>query len=211
MSEHADVPSPIDFHDQDQASAWVTETVRKRPWRPAFFATFCAALSRPGAAPIRVLELGSGPGHLAREVLAQCHTNRYVALDFSAAMHRLARDHLGELSARVEFLQRDFRDPQWTAGLGPFDAVVTMQAAHETRHTRHLVPLLRQARSLLEPDGRLLYCDHYFEPGRNPLLHLDRAGQLAALTAAGFSSVRVLHDENGMALYEATTTRSRDR
>lgn len=153
MSEHDDVPSPIDFHDPDHARAWVDGTVRKRPWRPAFFAAFCTALAQLVAAPIRVLELGSGPGHLAREVLTHCRTNGYVALDFSAAMHQIARDHLGELSARVEFLQRDFRDPNWTAGLGPFDAVVTMQAAHETRHKQHLVPLLRQARSVLKPDG----------------------------------------------------------
>jgi len=213
MSRHAysDIPSPIDFHDLDQARAWVVETVRKRPSRPRFFAAFSTALSRAAAGPIDVLELGSGPGHLAREILTRCRIATYVALDFSGAMSQLAREHLAELSAGVTFVQRDFRDPRWTVDLGLFDAVVTMQAAHETRHRRYLVPLLRQVRSVLKPGGLLLYCDHYFEPGggKNPLLYLERVEQPVAMSTAGFSRVRLLHDEGGMALYVANAELTR--
>jgi hypothetical protein len=35
-----DVPSPIDFHDPVQARAWVEDTVKRRPYRPRFFAAF---------------------------------------------------------------------------------------------------------------------------------------------------------------------------
>src|SRR5262249_54413809 len=131
MADADEVPSPIDFHDVDQARRWAAETARKRPCRPAFFAGFCAPLSEAADGPISVLDLGSGPGHLAREIVAHCRVASYVALDFSAAMHGLARAHLGELGTRVRFVERDFRDPHWTDGLGPVDAVVTMQAAHE--------------------------------------------------------------------------------
>lgn len=205
MTDDDDVPSPIDFHDPVEARAWVDSTVQKRPWRPRFFAAFCEVLSRFDGDALEVVELGSGPGHLARAILTNCHVGGYVALDFSTAMHQLAREHLAGLSDRVTFLQRDFCDPRWTAKLGPCGAVLTMQAAHETRHKRHLVPLLQQVRTVLRPEGLLLYCDHYFEPGsgKNPLLYLERSDQPVAISMAGFSQVQVLHDEGGMALYSA--------
>lgn len=63
-------------------------------------------------------------------------------------------------------------------GLGPFDAIVTMQAAHETRHQRHLVPLLERARTVLVQGGVLLYADHYLTPEtRLPSLTPARADQ----------------------------------
>src|SRR5262245_21595360 len=105
-----DVPSPIDFHDPVQARAWVEDTVRRRPYRTDFFAAFVEALNRKNTCAIDVLELGSGPGHLAEQVLQRCAVRRYVALDFSAAMHDLARTRLHPFLERVEFMRRDFRD-----------------------------------------------------------------------------------------------------
>src|SRR5688500_13553429 len=110
-----DVDSPIDFHEPGQARAWVETTIKGRPARPEFFAAFAAALKTHSRGPLRILELGSGPGHLAARLLAECHITRYVALDFSKAMHDLAREHLGSAASRVEFVQRDFRRPDWIA------------------------------------------------------------------------------------------------
>src|SRR5512142_1134334 len=142
-SDDDDVPIRVDFRDAATARTWIEDTRIKRPYRPRFFAAFCEALApRTG---LRILELGSGPGQLAREILSHCDVATYVALDFSPAMHAIAAEHLGELAARVSFVVRDFREPDWAAELGAFDAVVTLQAAHETRHKRHLVPLLSRA------------------------------------------------------------------
>ena len=200
----ADVPSPIHFHDPAQARAWADAVPHKRPARPAFFAAFCAAISRRRA-PLDVLDLGSGPGHLARAIVSRCEIRRYVALDFSNAMHDLARAHLGELAARVTFETRDFREPAWARGLGAFDAVVTMQAAHETRHARHLVPLLESARGVLVPGGVLLYADHYRDGMVNDsALYVSRDEQPKALRAAGFTAIERLHDEDRIALYAAS-------
>lgn len=197
----SDLPSGVDFHDADAARNWVDDTRAKRPFRPRFFAAFCSLLRRPA---LRILELGSGPGQLAREILTSCDVQQYVALDFSAAMHAIAAEHLGELAARATFETRDFRDPAWTHGLGPFDAVVTMQAAHETRHNRHLVPLLERARSVLAPGGVLLYADHYLTAGTKLRdLYLARDDQGRALTSAGFTNVGLRHDEGNIALWSA--------
>ena len=158
-AEPDDVPTSVNFLDPAHARKWTDEVSTKKPSRPQFFACIGSALSALGEP--RVLELGSGPGHLARAVALHCRLRGYVALDFSDAMHALAREHLGALADRVTFLTRDFRDPAWPDGLGTFDAVITMQAVHETRHKRHHVPLLERARSVLAPAGLLLYCDGY--------------------------------------------------
>lgn len=129
---------------------------------------------------LRVLELGSGPGHLAREIVTRCDVAEDLALEFSGARHALAREHLGELGSRITFVTGDFRSPAWTTDLSAFDAVVTMQAVNETRHKRHALPLLAQARGVLRPGGQLLYGDHYFDEGKKPGLMLDRAEQPAA-------------------------------
>lgn len=198
-----DVPIRVDFRDPATARRWIEETAIKRPYRPRFFAAFCAALdARPR---LRILELGSGPGQLAREILLHCDVGAYVALDFSPAMHELAAEHLGALASRVSFVTRDFRAPAWPAGLGTFDAVVTLQAAHETRHARHLVPLLERARTVLAPGGLLLYADHYLTPDTGlPALFPARADQPLALERAGFVDVELRHEASHMALWRGT-------
>ena len=200
-----EVPSPIDFSDPVQAQAWVEATVSKRPWRPRFFAAFTEALASLPNSPIRIAELGSGPGHLAKAILEGCtQVEHYAAIDFSHAMHDLARVHLGDHVHTVSFEVRDFRSSDWVEGLGQVDVIVTMQAAHEVRHKSRLPRLLKDIYGALQPDGRLLFCDHYAEvgSGKNPDLFPEYAEQVALLKAAGFRDVNELLNEGGMALYQ---------
>jgi SAM-dependent methyltransferase len=198
--DEQDLPIRVDFRDPVTARTWIEDTRIRRPHRPRFFAAFCAALA--SRRQLRILELGSGPGQLAREILVHCDVASYVALDFSPAMHELAAEHLGELASRVTFVIRDFREPTWPDGLGAFDAIVTLQAAHETRHKRHLVPLLERARSLVAPGGMLLYADHYLTPeSKLPALAPERADQPRALERAGFVDVQLVYEEGNMALW----------
>jgi cyclopropane fatty-acyl-phospholipid synthase-like methyltransferase len=201
-----DVPSPIDFHELAQAREWEAQTIAKRPWRPRFFAAFVIALNSHFDREFSVLELGSGPGHLAEQILCSCKVARYVALDFSRAMHHLARARIAAFSDKVEFLERDFRSPRWTAGLAKFEAIVMMQAAHELRHRRRLPSFLSQVRTRLVPGGPFLYCDHYAESAsaERQDLFLSQAGQPVALREANFTDVRTLVDVGGMALLSAT-------
>lgn len=203
METPRDVPSPINFHDPAQARTWMERTAVSRPWRPEFFQAFSATLNARSSHPLRILELGSGPGQLASAVLTSCGVSQYVALDFSGAMHDLAREQLGPLAAKVKFVRRDFRRPEWNAALGKFDAVITLQAAHETRHQDRLPGLLARARASLKTGGILLYCDHYRGTLKNPLLYLERQLQPRALRAAGFVHIERLLDKGGMALYRA--------
>ncbi|HEV7557449.1 MAG TPA: class I SAM-dependent methyltransferase [Kofleriaceae bacterium] len=198
-----DVPIRVDFRDAETARTWIEDTRIKRPYRPRFFAAFCAALASRDR--LRILELGSGPGQLAREILLHCDVHTYVALDFSPAMHAIAAEHLGELASRVSFVTRDFRQPGWPRELGTFDAIVTLQAAHETRHKRHLVPLLERARTVVAPGGVLLYADHYLTAETKlPALVPARADQRLALEKAGFVEIQLRYEEGNMALWCGT-------
>lgn len=68
-----------------------------------------------------------------------------------------------------------------------------MQAAHETRHKRHLVPLLERARTVVAPGGVLLYADHYLTPETKLRALLpERADQALALERAGFVDAATL-------------------
>ncbi|MDA8092911.1 MAG: class I SAM-dependent methyltransferase [Betaproteobacteria bacterium] len=200
-----DVPSPVDFHDLQQARAWVENTVAARPWRSAFFDAFVDALNQHFRRSFSVLELGSGPGHLAGHVLERCTVAQYRAIDFSAAMHALAREHLGAAAERVLFVEKDFRSPHWFAGLAPVDAIVTMQAAHEVRHKARQPGFLAQVRRVIAEGGLFLFCDHYAEPGtgKNPELFLTKREQADTLVRAGFQDVRMLLDFGGIALHRA--------
>ena len=201
-----DVPITIDFRQAAHAQAWAASAMSLRPWRADFFAAFVERITNDGAPrACRVLELGSGPGFLAEQVLGAHHSLSYVALDISPAMHALARQRLGTLAARAEFVERSLRDADWSEGLGRFDFVVTNQTVHELRHKRHAAPLHAQVRQLLLPGGRYLVCDHFCGEGgmSNANLYITVEEQREALLAAGFTQVAQVLLKGGLVLHQA--------
>lgn len=200
------MPSPIDFADIDQARAWTADTVARRPYRTHFFEKFCAELSGRFDRPLSITELGSGPGHLARAILSRCSVDTYSAVDFSPAMHSLAQEHLGTFASRVSFIVADFRHGDWIGDIPPADALVTLQAAHEVRHKSRLPQFLRHAQQAIRAGGLILFCDHHTDAAtaKRSDLYVSRNEQSELLSKAGFSGVRLLLDEGGMALHVAT-------
>ncbi len=183
--------------------------MQKRPWRVDFFQRFAGQISaRSGKRPVHVLELGSGPGFLAQHLLESVdNIDRYVALDFSPAMHELAQARLGGHACRVEFVERDFLQECWSHGLGSFDVVVTHQAVHELRHKRHAVAFHRQVATLLNRSGAYLVCDHHAGDGgmKNTELYMRVDEQSQALLQAGFKSVALVHQHGGLVLHSAVS------
>lgn len=203
----ADIPSPIDLRRMDDARQWAESALSKRPHRVEFFAAFAAAIGQASAGrACRVLELGSGPGFLAEHLLREHAALDYVALDFSPAMHELAAQRLGALAGRVRFVERSFREPAWTEGLGRFDCVVTNQAVHELRHKRHASALHAQVKQVLLPGGLYLVCDHFVGEGgmANDQLYMTVAEQRQALLEAGFGAVEQRLRKGGLVLHRAS-------
>ena len=204
----ADVPSPIDFQLASDAARWAATAMVKRPWRQSFFRSFVTELERLVPAEGSILELGSGPGFLSRQILECLPQVAYTALDFSAAMHALAKERLGPLAERVRFVEANFKTPEWTAELSSYDAVVSMQAVHELRHKRHAASLYEAVRRVLRPGGAFLVCDHVFgESGEaNASLYMTLEEHRSALRGAGYSAHEVRH-EGGLVLYRAQLER----
>lgn len=201
-----DVPSPIDLRLMRDAAEWEATAMSKRPWRMEFFRRMQEEIAAAVPPARRILELGSGPGFLAQYLLRNLPDVSYVMLDFSAAMHQLARRRLGVLAERAELIERDFKQPGWSERLGVFDCVVTIQAVHELRHKRYAPALHAAVKGLLSPGGRYLVCDHYFGPDamQNDRLYMTVDEQRAALAKAGFRRAEELLRKGGMTLHRAT-------
>ena len=200
-----DVPSPIDLRKMPDALEWEQSAMLKRPWRTDFFESIAAEVEPRVARVNRILELGSGPGFLARHLLETLSDIEYVLLDFSPAMHRLAEKRLGNSAPRIEYLLRDFKAPEWTRDLPAFDCVVTMQAVHELRHKRYAAELHAQVRTILPGGGAYLVCDHFAGEGgmKNDQLFMTVEEQREALHVGGFSHVAQVMIKGGMALHRA--------
>src|ERR1700722_16786747 len=202
----SDVPSPIDLRLMSDASEWEATAMEKRPWRAECFAKFADELVHVQPSAARVLELGSGPGFLAYELLSGSSDLHMTLLDFSEAMHMLARQRLAPVLNRVEFLARSFKDSDWVQDLNAFDAVVTIQAVNELRHKRYAEELHRQVAKVLRPDGTYLVCDHIFGPGgmTNDQLYMTAAEQKSAIESAGYKAVRQILLVGGLVMHRAT-------
>ncbi|RQO54367.1 class I SAM-dependent methyltransferase [Paucibacter sp. KBW04] len=201
----SDVPSPIDLRLMRDAREWEKTAMSKRPWRTEFFEAFASEILSSGIRVRRILELGSGPGFLAEHLLGALPEVEYVALDFSLAMHELAAKRLGLLGSSVQFVERSFREPAWSNGLGQFGCIVTNQAVHELRHKRYAAELHQQVRSLLLPGGAYLVCDHFAGEGgmSNDQLYMTVAEQAAAFASAGFAKVDQVLLKGGLVLHRA--------
>jgi SAM-dependent methyltransferase len=199
----ADIPSPIDFRIMRDAQEWESKAML-RPFRLEFFAAFANELMDFDKASIRILELGSGPGFLAHHLRLKIPEATLTLLDYSPAMHELARRRLVGSLSNVTFVERSFKEPGWEVGLGRFDAVITNQAVHELRHKRYAGTLHSQVRGLLNDAGIYLVCDHYCgdDGMHNDQLYMSVDEQRSCLESAGFTVSAILV-KGGRALYRA--------
>jgi RimJ/RimL family protein N-acetyltransferase len=189
----------------EDAIEWEATAMAKRPWRTEFFAAFVGEIRARGVPNPRVLELGSGPGFLADAITAAIPEVRYTLLDFSHNMIELARRRLGSRAARAEFIVEDFRNPDWSHGIGRFDFVVTNQAVHELRHRSRAAALHAQVRDVLMHDGVYLVCDHYIgsDGMSDTELYMTGEEQAQALQEAGFANVAIVLGKGGLVLHAA--------
>lgn len=205
-----DVPSTEDLQSPDGARTWAGNAERRRPARAQIRHGIGDRLETL-APEARVLELGSGPGMLAEHVLGRCQQlASYTLFDFSEPMLEMSRARVGRFAA-ARFVVGDFRADDWTRQVpGPFDAVVSMQAIHEVRHTRHVPRLYLQIRGMLAPGGLFLVCDRTPEDDtpRSRALFMTAQEQVKALRQAGFVDVQLVMAADALAFCTCRTPRS---
>jgi trans-aconitate methyltransferase len=181
----SDIPSDHSFFDSAYVRSWLENTTAKHPERSAMFDQFVAEISATNNQSLTVLELGSGPGVLAEQILSRCPVERYWLVDFSPQMHELAHERLGD-DDRTIYVQADFKDPSWTETISErVHVVVTMQALHELRHSTRARLLYRQLSFVAEPSGLLCVCDHLRQPGDERPLYMSIEEHLIALKDGG--------------------------
>jgi cyclopropane fatty-acyl-phospholipid synthase-like methyltransferase len=197
-----DVPYAEDLQNPNDAKTWVDAADRKRPFRIHIRRAIVDQL-RPLAPGSRVLELGSGPGLLAEQVLLHCTAiAKYTLLDFSEPMLEMSRHRVARYPS-TEFVNADFRSEGWMKCLTtPYDAVVSMQAVHEVRHKRHVPKLYGQVHRLLAGNGLFLIADRVPEDDlpRSAALFMTEHEQTHALADAGFSDIRVVMSGDALVL-----------
>jgi tRNA (cmo5U34)-methyltransferase len=122
---------------------------------------YAALLEFVPAAPRRVLDLGTGDGHLLAQVRDAHPGAAGVAVDFSAEMLGRARDRFAA-DPDVTVVEHNLDDPL-PDSLGNFDVVVSAFAIHHVSHERKRA-LYGEVRDLLEPGGVFCNLDHVSSP-----------------------------------------------
>ena len=181
----SEVPSPVNFHLMQDALDWES-TAMERPFRLDMFGMIAECIESRGIG--NALELGSGPGFLARYLCDRVADISLTLLDFSEPMQILARTRLKDCVQNIRFVRRDFKSPEWTQDLGTFDCVVTTQAVHELRHKSRAKALHRRVKGDLDPGGVYLVCDHFYGPDAmsDGNLYMTPDEQVSCLSEAGF-------------------------
>lgn len=193
---------PHDYFDENYVREWTRNANVKRPFRTEFFDAFVAELNNLSQAT--VLDVGSGPGFLAEQILARTDTAAYHLFDFSPLMLDLSRECLARFGERVCFHQGSFLDPAWWQSLpAPFDAVVSMQAIHELRDAARIPSLYRELHALLAPKGLALIADLVNTADVTEVHLRTPSEQQTALRDAGFCDVRQVHAVADVAMFAA--------
>ena len=138
----------------------------------------------------RWLELGAGEGAFTLALADLLGPGaEIVALDRDgSALHRLAEELPRRFPGRIlEIVVGDFRDP---LPAGPFDGVL---AANSLHFIGDPVEVLRRARAVLRPAGRLIVVEYDADRGNPWVPHPFSSARFVELaTEAGFDDPRVI-------------------
>ncbi len=178
-----------EFHDAAFVQGWADRFVPTPP-RIALFDLILAQLSAAGRPITHVVELGLGPGYMARHILERNAAITYEGLDFSEVFFDVARKTLGSHLPRVTLTKADLMDQAWPRALSRQpDAIISTWALHDLGGQQAVADVYARCHDALPQGGIMLNGDFIkpdgttwdYEPGR---FEVDRHLQL--LRQAGF-------------------------
>jgi tRNA (cmo5U34)-methyltransferase len=133
---------------------WIESDVHHDQDRRAELRAAARLLPLSRTEPVRVLDVGSGYGEFAGQVLAEYPNATVCVQDYSEPMLEQARHRLAKYGGRVEFNLSDLTDPEWTRELnGPFDAIVSSYAIHILLVGEAIQQVYSSLPGLLRPGG----------------------------------------------------------
>lgn len=178
-----------EFHDAEFVWEWASRFVPTEP-RLRLFDMVLDCIERLGKPDAHVVELGTGPGYMARHILERNGTVSYEALDFSEVFFDVARQTLGRFMSRVIFTNADLMHRNWPEKLGRRpDAIVSTWALHDLGGQQAVADVYARCFKALPPGGVLVNGDFIkpdgttweYEPGR-----FEIGRHLELLQDAGF-------------------------
>jgi SAM-dependent methyltransferase len=179
-----------EFHDAAFVQGWADRFVPTPP-RIALFDLVLGQIERLGIANANVLELGLGPGYMARHILDRSETLQYEGLDFSEVFFDVAKRTLGEQAARVTLTKADLMDQAWPNRLARQpNAIISTWALHDLGGQEAVASVYARCFEVLPKGGVLVNGDFIkpdgtawdYEPGR-----FEVARHLEMLRAVGFA------------------------
>lgn len=158
-----------------------------------------------------ILELGAGPGYLAKHLLERCPSIKYTAFDFSDAMHELSKSKLisSEL-VRCQFITGDFKQPEWEKVLQKqssdqhFDVIIIHQVLHKLRHKHHALGFHQSIQSLRNAKALYFVYDHLYTPDamQNNQLYLSVVEHVKAFQEAKFKKCTIALEIKGLCVFK---------
>jgi SAM-dependent methyltransferase len=183
------------FHDADFARGWSDRFVPSPP-RVALFDLILEQAAMPSIANAHVVELGLGPGYLARHLLDRQPDITYEGVDFSDAFFEIAKKTIGKHLPRVTLTKADLVDPGWPKTLSRQPrAIISTWTLHDLGSQQAVEAVYARCYETLPQGGVLVNGDFIkpegtswiYEPGR-----FEIARHLELLRKVGFSEARSL-------------------
>jgi SAM-dependent methyltransferase len=183
------------FHDRAFVCDWARRFVPTAP-RLQLFDLILAEISSRELPCQHALELGIGPGYMARHILERDAQLTYEGLDFSDAFFAVARETLGPLIDRVTLTKADLLDQTWPSRLARRPgAILSTWALHDLGTQQAVAEVYARCWETLPPGGVLVNGDFIkpdgttweYEPGR---FEIER--HIVLLRRAGFAEVTCL-------------------
>ena len=182
-----------EFHNAEFVRAWASRFAPTEPRLQLFEMILekVESLEKPNA---HVVELGTGPGYMARHILERNSSISYEALDFSEVFFGVAQETLGALASRVVFTNADLMDQDWPHKLSNCpDAIVSTWALHDLGGQQAVADVYARCFETLPAGGILVNGDFIkpdgtsweYEPGR-----FEISRHLEYLHAAGFKEAK---------------------
>jgi len=196
-----------DFHNASFSKGWA-DRFQPTAERMRLFSTILGLIESQSKKVDPILELGIGPGYLAKYLLEQLPQVQYEGLDYAQAMLDIAIERTANYKNRIQFTQADLIKEDWTKKVKQQPSIiVSTWALHDLFSKENIYSVYQLAYQLLPSGGMLLNGDFIkpaltkfeYEGGRlSPNEHLE------LLYKAGFEKVECvdLFDTN----VEAPTT-----
>ena len=184
-----------EFHDAAFVQEWADRFVPTPP-RIALFDLILEHISTSSMPNPHVVELGLGPGYMARHILERNPAISYEGLDFSEVFFEVAIKTIAEYMPRVKLTLANLTDHEWPQSLSQQPgAIVSTWALHDLGGQEAIADVYARCYDVLPSGGIFINGDFIkphgttwrYEPGR---FEIDR--HLELLRQAGFGDPTLL-------------------